>query len=207
MEKKKSEHIQSVQILRGFAAIWVVMYHNGYSHIANPGPLVQFLDKDFSRVYIFFIISGFILPYTMMKARYTVSEFWSFFTKRLVRIEPPYLASIVLILFLNWTNTITPWYKGPAYTINWLNLAGHLGYINAFINEPWLNVAYWTLCVDLEYYVMIALLFPLITHKDKRIIFATCAALIAVSFIPVGNPHGHVLRYIPLFLTGISLFY
>ena len=52
-------------------------------------------------VEVFFVISGFIIPYSMLHAGY---EFlWHFgrhLVKRIIWLEPPYLASIAVVLVL-----------------------------------------------------------------------------------------------------------
>ena len=40
---------------------------------------------------VFFVISGFIVPYAMLRAGYTLSAWPTFILKRLIRVEPPYL--------------------------------------------------------------------------------------------------------------------
>jgi peptidoglycan/LPS O-acetylase OafA/YrhL len=39
-------------------------------------------------------------------------------------------------------------------------LFAHLGYLNGFFAYRWGNSVYWTLAIELQYYLVIALVFP-----------------------------------------------
>jgi len=220
-----SDNVQSIQFLRGIAAFFVLLCHsvmNGY--FPEHTILYEVFCQGYIGVHIFFIISGFILPYSMYRKDYQLGDFFSFFAKRIARIEPPYIVSIALVLFLNYVNTITPWYTGPSFTIDWPNVFGHLGYLNTFTRWPWLNWAYWTLAIEFQYYIIIALVYPLITHKNKAVLLTTFYALMACFFIhpasvwvlpfkpfdtvapPTSDSAMQILPFLPFFLTGIALF-
>ena len=204
MSEGRSDNLLSIQLLRGIAAFLVLLHHVMGGHLSANNPLKWVTDRGWMGVEIFFIISGFIIPYSMFSKDYKLTDFKVFFIKRISRIEPPYILSIALVLLLNYSNTLSPWYKGPAFTIDWLNVLGHLGYMNAFTLQPWLNVAYWTLAIEFEYYIILALIYPLITHNNKLVIFGSFAVLLAASFISV--PGEHILSYLPFFLMGIGMF-
>ena len=223
----KSESIESIQMFRGIAAFMVLLGHsmvNGY--FPSDHLLSKICLNGWMGVNIFFVISGFIIPYSMYKNNYVLGDFKIFFIKRIVRIEPPYIVSIAMVLFLNYTNTITKWYKGPAYSIDWGNVMGHLGYLNAFTRKPWLNWAYWTLAIEFQYYIIIAILFPLLMSSNKKIMMASFFGLLACFFIHIpgvyrmpfepfllGIPNGdsqdsgsQILLFLPFFLLGIAYF-
>lgn len=206
MAEAKSENLLSIQLLRGVAAFLVLSCHA----IANNLPADNFVkiiaDKGWMGVEIFFIISGFIIPYSMYSNNYKVADFGKFFLKRIARIEPPYIISIALMLFLLYINTTSGKYAGPPFKIDWANTLGHLGYINAITGSPWLNVAYWTLAIEFEYYLILALLFPLIVNQNKLILFSTYFIMLSTAFITLPGNGRHILFYLPFFLLGISLF-
>ncbi len=216
---KASGNILSIQLLRGIAALMVVLSHS----VAN----TQYLPEEnivrklcvwgWSGVEIFFIISGFIIPYSMYKNRYKVAEFGSLMIRRIVRIEPPYLISIIIFLILNYFIFFTPLYKGvpPGIVIDWSNVLGHIGYINAFTGKKWLSPVYWTLAIEFEYYIFIGVLFPLVFHNNniiRRITHAAMLLLAAVSMAVYAIPHtaplynGQLFTFLPYFLMGIALF-
>lgn len=201
----KRDNIKSIQFLRGIAALMVLLNH-GHDIAAIPAEsfLKQQLEYGSMGVNVFFIISGFILPLSMFINNYTISDFKQFFLKRIVRIEPPYIASIVLVLLLGYFTTFSSKYTGTGFHVSWANVLGHIGYVNAFTGAPWLNRAYWTLAVEFEFYILLALLYPLITHANKYVLTVSYLMLLATSFIPVSN--AHILQYLPFFMMGILLF-
>lgn len=191
-------------MMRGIAALMVA-----YFHIARGN--VNFLDNSsfffklgaygWAGVEIFFVISGFIVTYAMHYGGYTLSRVHRFVGKRLIRLEPPYIASIILVLVLMYVSTLSPYYRGAPFDPDWGNVFSHLGYINAFTGEPWMQDVYWSLAIEFEFYLGLALLFPLLMHKNKFVKWAVMAALLAMSYIPTG--HAHVFQYLPFFCMGI----
>ncbi len=205
MAAARTENIQSIQLLRGIAAFMVLLSH---SILAKGFPdsyhIKRVCIEGHYGVSVFFIISGFIIPYSMFSKDYRISDIKSFFLKRLLRIEPPYIVSIALVLLLNYSNTLSPWYTGPRFSIDWMNVLGHLGYVNVITHQHWLNDAYWTLAIEFEYYILLAFVYPLLTHKSKAVMLASYFLLLAASFIP--DQGENIFSHLPLFLSGIALF-
>jgi len=193
----EADKIQSIQLLRGVAAFMVLLSHL-YCYSFFPLNLAtQFFSYGRMGVHIFFIISGFIVPYSLYVYDYKISDIKQFFFKRITRIEPPYIVSILLIICLNYTN------KHPD-PIHLNDVLGHLLYLNVFTGQPWLNVVYWTLAIEFEFYVIIAFVYPLLTHSNKAILWATYLLLLGTAFIKVTG--WHILLFFPFFLMGIALF-
>jgi peptidoglycan/LPS O-acetylase OafA/YrhL len=207
MKNEKLAYLSSLDLLRGLAAVAVCYFH--FTH-GNP----DFLSKEnflyisgrygFLGVDVFFVISGFVIPYAMYRGSYHIRDFGRFLAKRVVRIEPPYLISIVLVVLLNWISTLSPYYKGAPFTINPEALALHLGYLNAFFNFPWVNDVYWTLAIEFQYYLLIAMIFPLLVHKKKQYSYGTLLILGLLSLF--FNHHNYIFNYTLLFIAGILLF-
>lgn len=77
------KRLQSIQIMRGIAASMVMLYHFGYSNsnflAAFPsfGSLFKYGDLG---VWMFFVISGFVIPYAMHSTTYRIRDSaWLFF--------------------------------------------------------------------------------------------------------------------------------
>ena len=156
-------------------------------------------------VEIFFVISGFVIPYSMFIKNYRIEDFFIFLKKRVIRIEPPYLISILFVLLLNFVSTLSPYYRGAPFHLDWVNIASHLAYLNVFTGGTWLNVVYWTLAIEFQYYLIIALVFQLIVSKNRYyriiffIIFSTSALLDHTQF-------RFIFSYSAYFIVGILLF-
>jgi peptidoglycan/LPS O-acetylase OafA/YrhL len=166
--------------------------------------LWQVGDYGHMGVNMFFIISGFIIPFSMSKYNYAYGDFKEFMLKRVTRIEPPYIVSIIVALLLFYATTLSPWYNGEPFTINWAYTLGHLAYLNAFTGSPWINAAYWTLAIEFEFYLLMSLLFPLLIFAKRSIVWGTLLLLIASAWLPV--PHSHIFHHMPFFALGICLF-
>ncbi|QEK50322.1 acyltransferase [Pedobacter aquae] len=164
--------ITSVDMLRGIAALMVCIFHftNGNkNYLASGHWFRNFGSYGWAGVEIFFIISGFIIPYSLNQSKYTYQNWKDFLIKRISRIEPPYFITILLILALNYVSTLSPYFKGKDLPIDYFNLALHIGYLNSFFDHPWLNPVFWTLAIEFQFYLLMALIFPLLIHSSTYV--------------------------------------
>lgn len=199
-------HIPVLDSLRSFAALSVCAFHficTTTGFINNEWILNLFSIGQYG-VQTFFVISGFIIPWSMYHAGFKIKNFFSFFLKRLARLEPPYLFSLTIAVVLLY---IRGRFYNPAHEdfhLNGIQLALHFGYLIPFFeNYKWLNVVYWTLAVEFQYYLFIALLFiPLI----RSVLFfrvIVYAAILGSSFL---SGKEFLPYWLPIFLLGILLF-
>jgi len=205
---KAESRIEVVQSLRGIAALAVVWFHftNGNVHFLREGLLKTSGAYGWLGVDIFFVISGFILPYSLFRAQYrpNLANYARFLWKRISRLDPPYLASLVIVLMLGYLSAVMPGYHGSPPNYSSLTILMHLGYVNAFFGYPWLNVVYWSLAIEFQYYLLIGLVFPLLLSKNRavRLLLLSILGLSAV-LIPSG---GLVFHYFFLFIMGFAAF-
>ena len=204
MKSQTLKEIGVLDSLRGFAACSVMIFHyvcttTGYFTT----PFVQTtFDYLRSGVQLFFVISGFILPWSMYRAGYTINNFFKFFLKRLSRLEPPYVVSLfaaIALLYLR--NRLL---GGATPEIEPVRVAEHFFYLIPFFEQyTWLNEVYWTLAVEFQYYIFIALLFPLFTSSQaypRVLLYVICLIgpyMTSEDFLPFS---------LPFFLMGIVLF-
>lgn len=91
--------LTNIQILRGLAAVWVVLYHS-LGLASRPEGANRFLtglgQYGYFGVDIFFVLSGFVIYYSVHLKNITAREF---FRRRAERIVPPYFV-LTTILFL-----------------------------------------------------------------------------------------------------------
>jgi peptidoglycan/LPS O-acetylase OafA/YrhL len=201
----------SVEWLRGAAALGVCIMHIFCAF--------EFFSKDelFFQTYIFpiaiagrigvavfFVISGFIIPYSMYQNKYRLGNIGKFLLRRFARLEPPYLFSIVLALV---TMAAVAWIRGLPFTIDWAGVALHLGYLNVFFQKPWLCGVYWSLAIEFQYYLLIACLYPLLVHPKPayRLLFFA-GTLVAALFTAQHTSEFFIFDHMPFFLMGIACF-
>ena len=198
---KRLHHIDA---LRALAALAVAFFHfvHGGRVVPEGSWLYSASAHGWLGVEVFFVISGFILPYTMARGGYRLSGAWTFVKKRVVRLDPPYLVAIALALLLWWVSGFVPGFGGEPFRWEPLRLALHLGYLNAFTDLPWYNPAFWTLAIEFQFYLALAVGFPLLLHRSGLVRLAVLAAMCGLAFVQPDSRF--VLHYLGLFALGAA---
>ncbi len=213
--RASAARIPVLDLLRGVAALTVCLYHftDPRDGLFTAGdPLRRTTWQGWLGVEIFFVISGFVIPFSMHQRSYRLRDAGGFLVRRLKRLEPPYLACILLILLLNWLWTIIPGMSAKSQNVTVPQLLAHLGYLNAILKDinplwdyEWLSPVFWTLAIEFQFYIFMALVFPLLVHERPAVRIASVAAVALMGFIDSRNvallPH-----WLPLFAIGIVAF-
>ncbi len=193
--------------LRGVAALSVMWFHltNGGGLFGDASPLSRAFKASghygWAGVEMFLVISGFVLPYALDRGGYRLRDYGTFWLKRLLRLEPPYLASIALTLLLWALGSLAPAFHGVPFTLEGRRLLLHLGYLNHYFGQESYNPVYWTLAIELQFYLSIALLFPLLTARNAILRLTVPLAFLALAWVPVEGVF--LFKYLPLFVLGI----
>jgi len=196
--------VEIVTLLRGFAATSVFLFHlvclsKGYIS----GQLVNaFFYYGKYGVQFFFVISGFVIPYSMLKSGYEPRDFFTFFKKRIIRIEPPYLCVValnVIFLFIRSRSAIA---HGATELPTWQQIMLHVGYLIPFSGYDWLSIVFWTLAIEFQFYLFFSLVY-LFFVRDPWKRWLISVLLIIVSYI--SHDESHFFYWSPVFLMGIYL--
>lgn len=164
----KENHFYSIDLLRGTVALLVCMYHLSEGFLTEGDWVRIVFSRGYLGVEIFFVISGFVIPYTMWTRNHQYLDTPRFLIKRLIRIEPPYWMSIVLIFVIDYLSKFFVHYVDKPIVIEPMNLFYHVLHLNDILGLPWLKGIYWSLAVEVQYYLFIALIFPFIfSHNPK----------------------------------------
>lgn len=152
-----------IDILRGFAALSVVVYHviEHFQWATFPieGPLLWF-RIGWMGVDLFFVISGFVIALSAFSLidKIGPSGFRRpFMKRRIARIMPlHYLTCLVFLAFVIPASVLAHEFLG--------NLIGHLGF---FHNLSWrwsgaINGPNWSVAVEMQFYLLIMALAPLL---------------------------------------------
>lgn len=176
----------------------------------------SFIHYIFSRsglgVDIFFSISGFILGLPF--AKYYLQEgrkvsLKNYFIRRITRLEPPYLISLVVlfamyVLFfkVNWTELLD-------------NFLASVFYVHMFIYGTWnvINPVTWSLETEVQFYILAPLISSLLFIKNNTasrvLIWSTIIVLDAVvpyvlSDLRDIHLHKSIINYMHSFLVGFA---
>jgi exopolysaccharide production protein ExoZ len=194
--------IASVQYLRGMAALGVVFCHYGSSLPSYP-KLSLFFNYGQSGVFIFFLIRGFIIVYSLVKSNYKTEKFFKFLLKRSLRIDPSYIVVILLTLLLFDILPSISSFKGQRIVFIPGQFIAHLFYVIPFTKYSFYNHVFWTLSVEFQFYLLIGLLYFVSDNLIYKSMFLILFSL--TSFIPFPNNNILVFHYAPIFALGISL--
>lgn len=196
-----SKNIPVIDCLRGIAATMVCFFHlvvTGYVQNAGIKDLFR-IGK--SGIYIFFVVSGVVIPLSMIRAGYGYRSWGNFMLKRLTRLEPPYIACIILALIYFQIRTLVPSSADVHLTPSTSDLLLHIGYLVPFFNGHWAVGTFWTLSVEFQYYLVLSLLMPLVLTGVKVYRFGFYLLLLCAPFL---LPNYRFLPvHAPLFLIGI----
>lgn len=148
----KSESLLSIQSLRFFAAIMVVIHHavntlHDKAGFSGANWLLDFFYFGASGVQIFFIISGFVMVYASSGLFEKKGAWKKFLYRRIIRIYPIYIFCVVLNIAIRSTIGDVP-YSDPISLV-W-TMALLPGYASNVI------IPAWTLSYEMYFYIIFA---------------------------------------------------
>lgn len=195
-----------VDALRGVAASAVVLFHaTEGAHIttlyeAMPAALQVLLRHGDFGVAIFFVLSGFVIAHSLGAARLSLVGVLQFMLKRSIRLDPPYWAAIaVAILFSVLASKIVA--NRPAEAYSAPQIVSHLFYLQALLGFDQINSVFWTLCLEIQFYSVYALLLW------TRSTYAMVAAFLIALLWPLGlgpAAPGVFVEFWYAFLLGVG---
>ncbi|MHB8260549.1 MAG: acyltransferase family protein [Bacteroidia bacterium] len=156
-------------------------------------------------VHLFFVISGLVIPWSLYHSNYQIKNFFKFFIKRLARLEPPYIISVLIMLAVLFFRKYSPAYDNKEVLVTGKQVLLHFGYLIPFFKgATWLNKVYWTLAIEFQYYVLIGLLYFMFVSKLFYVRFIAYAIIITLPMILSFS--NFLPYYLPIFGIGILIF-
>ncbi|VAX32652.1 hypothetical protein MNBD_NITROSPIRAE01-1127 [hydrothermal vent metagenome] len=194
--------------IRGIAALLVVLYHytSRYGEIYDYAvdPAFRF-DLGQHGVQLFFMVSGFVIFLTLDKTVHAAD----FIVSRLSRLYPAYWFSVAL------TFTVVSFFSLPGRAVDLQSAI-----INLTMFQKWFKVSnvdgvYWTLAVELSFYLILFVLF--LIKQIKRIELISFLWLCGIIFSQYLELHRDVhipgrielmllLKYGHLFIAGMMYY-
>jgi len=176
------KRISIVEALRALASISVALFH--FCNQLNSIGAQLITAYGWLGVDVFFVISGFVIPLSLYGTGYGLKYFPFFLFRRLVRLEPPYLVSIVLIIILWHASSMAPGFAGTAPNYSFTQVASHLFYLVPLTDYSWLNPVYWSLAYEFVFYIIVGISFSYLIQRNvvATVAVALCAVAIAYFF-------------------------
>lgn len=193
----KKERFKELDGLRGIAACLVMIFHFFEGHL-------PFVGLGSTGVDLFFIISGFVIFLSIN----SVSKGREFVISRVSRLYPTYWFCVVITFIL-----VSVYAFHDHQPIHTRTFIFDLTMFQHYFFKPDLDPVYWTLIVEMTFYILILILFKLNLLKHivpigtllTIILLATYPfqhnAVIVDSFFYFGLP-----TFFPLFFAGIVFY-
>lgn len=208
--KPAKRHLGILDLLRGFAALSVVLYHftGGALPKLQTAALEHLFSWGYMGVEVFFVISGFVIPYSLWQTGYSPQRILPYLRKRVLRICPPAYVSL-LLLMLQWV--IIDYFIHHSHarldTLSWRQVVDNLTFTAPFTNRPWMNAVFWTLAIEFQFYLVVGLLYNSLYRSSIPVFLALSLLLDGMQYLP-GLPTDNFFRFSLFFaLGGAALLY
>ena len=198
------KYIHNFNWLRGMAACAIAFFHLGTGNarlIPSNNLFNQVTFYGYAGLFIFYVISGTVLPLSMEVGGYRLRDGFRFIGKRMLHIYPPFLASLVLVLFLNFISYMNPAFRGSREW-NIERIIGNVFFMGDHFGG-WLNIVYWALAVEVQFYLLMVFLYP--------VVISTCRPPWFAFFLLLQMPticgwDVVFLKMLPVLLLGVVLY-
>jgi peptidoglycan/LPS O-acetylase OafA/YrhL len=155
------ERVSTIDSLRGIAAFAVILYHyvkfipDTDIPVGRIGTAIVAMTRyGHLGVPVFFVLSGYVIAMTSSRYVFNYSVGARFMLRRLVRIAPPYWVMIGLYVASLSAGKAVGLFRNTYITPG--QVAAHLGYAQNLLGFQPLDLAYWTLCLEVQFYIVFA---------------------------------------------------
>jgi peptidoglycan/LPS O-acetylase OafA/YrhL len=183
-----------LDLLRFIAATMVVVYHYAYRPAVNGvvdplvyGGLQDVAAYGYLGVQLFFLISGFVIVWSAAGRRPL-----QFLRSRFLRLYPMFWVGVVLTLIAVWLGNVRP----ELFSLR--VVLANLTLVPAYFDAPLVDGVYWTLAIELKFYLLIflALMLRQMPNLERWLYLWLAASVVATFWVTpltsslVMLPHG-----------------
>jgi peptidoglycan/LPS O-acetylase OafA/YrhL len=178
----RSRRMAWLDAVRGFAALCVVFSHLSFHDLQSlRGPVYDVFDPGLYGVFVFFLVSGYIVPGSLER-KGSIRSFW---LSRVFRLFPLFAVALAAIFVLHpfGYTTFSSSDQHPVATV-----LAHMFMLNDLLGVTNLINVLWTLSYEMVFYLLITALFTVGAHQRSgriALVFA-CAALALGGLLPSG---------------------
>jgi peptidoglycan/LPS O-acetylase OafA/YrhL len=198
LTEKRSEVVDG---FRGIAVLSVMLFHylaEWSGPLGYPGAYSDWWRVGKLGVDLFFVISGFVITMTTLRSTTAVE----FAAKRAARLYPAFVvASLLVFSILSIFDPLKLRVTPTDLLVNFTMIAGDLGF-------KYVDGVFWTLAVEVKFYVFVFLAFLLLRNRFwiGVVAMAVCAIVLGLVSRKIGD-HIFIARYLGFFLIGASVWY
>ena len=133
------------------------------SFIDETSFLRQIHLKGMKGVFLFFGISGFLITNALYKLPVSLNSSFTFIKRRILRIYPPFIGSLVCLLFVQF------FFKGLPLNDLLLSISASTVFMHDLIFGEYsiINPVTWSLEIEVQFYIFAACFFPLLITGRK----------------------------------------
>jgi peptidoglycan/LPS O-acetylase OafA/YrhL len=207
----KAKRLYQIDLFRFIAALLVVLFHYTFrGFIANSSilefPQLGFLFKyGYLGVNLFFLISGFVIYMSIEN-----SNLLDFVKSRIVRLYPAFWVCVSITAFVIYI------FGNDVFSISIKQYVANLTMLNGFFNVDNIDGVYWTLLIEIKFYLIISFILFFNTIKTNYMTsFLTGWLIVSYSQFVINYDSLIVLKIIrkilifnfsSYFIAGIVLF-
>ena len=191
--------ITSVTLLRAIAALLVCFVHIQLISDFHSNSVIDYIMSNGQQgVGIFFVISGFILPYSLYKKQYALKDFFSFLLRRSIRIDPPYWCIIALSFILGVV---------PISLLTFNSALLHVFYLVPFVkNANWYSGVFWTLSIEFQFYLLLGIFFPFLMRIKANFAILILLVVNIICVLSKITYRGIIIDQMTCFVMGFIAF-
>lgn len=225
---QSGERYVFIDALRGLACLGVLLHHVFFNtvmieplRVVFPQFVTEIMHRGSHGVQVFFVLSGFVIAHSLRSTPLTLQGVGRFILRRQIRLDPPYWAAMLLALGLHTAAliivpaTVSPFPSLREIALNFVYLQNILGV------EQILIVA-WTLCIEIQFYIVFILLLALAAKiaavsapatltdaavRRKAVLLLTASGVLSLLVLRLSNPHAWFAPHWFHFAAGVLCYW